>query len=48
MEVVAKTLSYLGNLIFTIVLTILFVPSFLIVTYLQPVWAKKIGEVFHI
>ncbi len=46
METVEKILLSIGNFIFFIFLTLLFLPSFLIVTYLEGVWKKKLGEVF--
>jgi len=46
MEIVAKTLLYIGNLILFIFLTIIFIPSFLVVNYLQETWSKMLESLF--
>ncbi len=46
MKAVEKIFLLGINLIFFFVLSLLFLPSFLIVTYLQPLWAKMLGELF--
>lgn len=48
MEAVEKTFLYIGNLIFFIILSVLFLPSFLIVTYLQETWSKMLGNLFKL
>jgi hypothetical protein len=48
MEVAEKTFLYVLNVILFVVLSIFFIPSFFIVTYLQPVWAKMLGDLFKL
>lgn len=46
MEFVEKTLISIGSFILFVVVSLLFLPSFLIVTYLEPVWKKSLNDVF--
>ena len=43
----AKTvLLYAGDLLLFVVVSVLFLPAFLIVTVMQPLWSKKLGDLF--
>ncbi|MBP6858072.1 MAG: hypothetical protein KBC11_02700 [Candidatus Pacebacteria bacterium] len=48
MEAVEKTFLYILNLVLFIVLSIFFIPSFFIVTYLQETWSKMLGDLFKL
>ena len=41
-----KTLTTIGDILLFAIATILFVPAFLIVTWLQDFWSKKLSELF--
>jgi uncharacterized phage infection (PIP) family protein YhgE len=46
MDVLGKALSFIFDLLIFAIVTILFVPSFFIVTYLQEFWSKKLSDLF--
>ncbi|GEM_PF-1878992 len=48
MEFVEKTLLFAGKLIVFLFLTIIFVPSFLVVNYLQKTWSDMLGDLFNL
>jgi len=48
MEIIEKSLIFVGKLILFVLLSIIFVPSFLVMTYLQDTWVKMLGELFDL
>ncbi len=48
MEKVEKFIVYIFNVLLFVVLSILFLPSFLIVTYIQPIWSKMLTNLFKL
>ena len=48
MEQVEKALLLILRFAFFVVLSVIFLPSFLVVTYLQTTWAKLFGELFKV
>jgi len=46
METVSKSLSFVANVLLFVLLSIIFLPAFLIVTYLQEPWTKMLGDLF--
>ncbi len=48
MDVVEKTLSFAGKLLLFIALSIIFIPSYLVVNYLQKPWADMLAELFKL
>lgn len=46
MDTVSKIAGYVGNVLLFAVVSIIFLPAFLIVTTLQEVWSKKLSELF--
>ena len=46
MEKLEKALTYLWSLMLFVVVSIIFLPSFFVVTYMQDYWSKKLGELF--
>ncbi len=48
MEFIGKTLAFGAKLILFVLFSIIFVPSFLVVTYLQEAWSKMLGELFNL
>jgi hypothetical protein len=45
MEFIGKSLLFFGKLVVFVFFSIVFVPSFLVVTYLQETWSKMLEEV---
>ena len=41
-----KTLKMAGDLLLFVILSMVFVPSFLIVHWLEDTWSKKLSELF--
>lgn len=48
METVEKILMLILDFVIFVVLSILFLPAFLIVTYVQPIWQKKLQSLFDL
>jgi hypothetical protein len=48
MEWLEKTAIFILRFLGFVVLSIFFLPSFLIVTYLQETWSKMLGEIFKV
>jgi hypothetical protein len=48
MEFIGKTLAFAGKLLLFMLLSIVFLPSFLVVTYLQESWSKMLSELFSL
>ncbi len=46
METVQKILLAIGEFVLFIAVSLIFLPAFLIVTYLQGYWTKKLGDLF--
>jgi hypothetical protein len=48
MEFIGKTLAFAGKLLLFALLSIIFLPSFLVVMYLQEPWSKMLSELFSL
>jgi len=48
MEAIEKTALFIFRFLGFVVLSIFFLPSFFIVTYLQNTWSKMLGEIFNV
>jgi hypothetical protein len=48
MEFVGKTIAFAGKLIVFVALSVLVVPSFLVMTYLQKTWADMLSDLFNL
>jgi len=48
METVENILIFAGRLVLFAVLTLIFIPAFLIVTYLQKPWNELLGNLFKL
>ncbi|MFZ4500125.1 MAG: hypothetical protein ACOYMZ_01345 [Minisyncoccia bacterium] len=46
MDEVGKIIGYGANVVFFVLVSIVFLPAFLIVTYLQEFWSKRLSELF--
>lgn len=46
MDEIGKIVGYVGNVILFVFLSIIFLPAFLIVNYLQEMWSKRLSELF--
>jgi hypothetical protein len=46
MEFIGKTLAFTGKLLLFVVLSIIFLPSFLVVNFLQKPWAEMLESLF--
>ena len=46
MDSIGKSLAFIWDLLLFAAVTVLFVPSFFIVTYLQEFWSKKLSDLF--
>lgn len=46
METAEKTLIFAGKLILFFFLAVIFIPSFLVVNYLQKTWTTMLSELF--
>lgn len=47
MEIVGKFLGLLFDFVLFVILSVLFIPAFFIVTYLQPIWQEKLKSLFN-
>ncbi len=48
MEFIEKTLLFAGKLILFLALSIIFIPSYLVVNYLQKTWSTMLSELFNL
>lgn len=48
METAQKILLYIWNLTLFVVVSVIFLPSFFIVTYVEKFWSKKLEELFNL
>ncbi len=46
MEIVKEALVFTGKVVLFFLLSIIFLPSYLIVNYLQEPWSKMLGDLF--
>ncbi|HEY0980419.1 MAG TPA: hypothetical protein VGE18_03370 [Candidatus Paceibacterota bacterium] len=46
MDEIGKVFVYVGNVLLFVLVSIIFLPAFLIVNYLQEVWTKQLSELF--
>lgn len=46
MEFIGKTLTFVGKLLLFAALSIIFIPSFLVVNYLQKTWSDMLEKLF--
>ncbi len=48
LETAQVTLIFLWNILSFVFITLIFLPCFLIVTFLQPIWSEKLNKMFGI
>jgi hypothetical protein len=48
MEAIEKTFLFILNFVGFVILSIVFLPAFFIVTYLQAAWSKMLGDIFKV
>jgi hypothetical protein len=48
MEFIGKTIAFAGKLLLFALLSVIFLPSFLVVTYLQESWSTMLSELFSL
>jgi hypothetical protein len=48
MEAIGKALGFAIKMLLFIVLTVIFIPAFLIVNFMQEPWNKMLGELFNL
>lgn len=48
MEIVEKILFAVGNFALFVIMSVIFLPAFLIVNYMQEAWSEKLSDIFGV